>query len=189
MRKTLVAILSLLLLCSTGLAMAKKPVQVKNVFGWVEKTRLEPWGVELKAKLDSGALTSSLHATRVEVFERDNDKWVRFTVDVEDEATGKMVSKTFEKPRYRRVLIRGAGGEDRRPVVLMKICMGDTVYEEQFTLNDRSDMIYPVLLGRRTLAHLGYLDVTETFLHEPECTEESPVKLDKDQKDDKDIDD
>ncbi len=102
---------------------------------------------------------------------------MRFTVDVEDEATGKMVSKTFEKPRYRRVLIRGAGGEDRRPVVLMKICMGDTVYEEQFTLNDRSDMIYPVLLGRRTLSHLGYLDVTQTFMHQPTCDDQSAVEL------------
>ena len=67
--------------------------------------------------------------------------------------------------------------------------MGDTLYEEQFTLNDRSDMIYPVLLGRRTLSHLGYLDVTETFLHSPDCDENSPVKLDKDQEDDKDISD
>ena len=188
MQKTLVALISLLLLCSTSQAMARKTGEGKNVFGWVERTTLMPWGVKLKAKLDSGALTSSLHATDVQVFEREGDKWVRFTVDVVDQDTGKKVAKTFEKPRYRKVLIRGAGGEDRRPVVLMQLCMGDTVYEEQFTLNDRSDMIYPVLLGRRTLAHLGYLDVTETFLHDPECTDTSPVKLDKDQKDDKDID-
>ncbi len=189
MQKTVVALISLFLLCSTSQAMARKAEESKNVFGWVEQTTLMPWGVKLKAKLDSGALTSSLHATDVTIFEKDGDKWVRFTVNVKDLDSGKVVSKTFEKPRHRKVLIRGAGGEDRRPVVLMKLCMGNTVYEEQFTLNDRSDMIYPVLLGRRTLAHLGYLDVTETFLHEPECTEESPVKLDKDQKDDKDIDD
>ena len=50
-------------------------------------------------------------------------------------------------------------------------------------------MIYPVLLGRRTLSHLGYLDVTQTFTHSPDCDEGSIVKLDKDQEDDKDIDD
>ena len=161
----------------------------RPVFGWVEKTTIEPWGVELKAKLDSGALTSSLHATDVEVFEKEGDDWVRFTVGVRDEASGKKMEKTFEKPRYRKVLIRGAGGIDRRPVVLMNLCMGNTVYEEQFTLNDRSDMIYPVLLGRRTLSHLGYLDVTQTFTHSPDCDEGSIVKLDKDQEDDKDIDD
>lgn len=182
-RLTLALIPALLLLAGQTLA-ADRPV-----FGWVEKTTLEPWGVELKAKLDSGALTSSLHATDVEIFEKDDDEWVRFTVDVRDEASGKKVQKTFEKPRYRKVLIRGAGGIDRRPVVLMNLCMGDTVYEEQFTLNDRSDMNYPVLLGRRTLSHLGYLDVTRTFTHSPDCDGKSPVRLDKDQEDDKDIDD
>lgn len=182
-RLTLALLPALLLLAGQTFA-ADRPV-----FGWVEKTTLEPWGVELKAKLDSGALTSSLHAEDVEIFEKDDDEWVRFTVDVEDESTGENVEKTFEKPRYRKVIIRGAGGEDRRPVVLMNVCLGGTIYEEQFTLNDRSDMIYPVLLGRRTLSHLGYLDVTRTFTHDPDCDEDSPVKLDKDQVDYDDLDD
>lgn len=189
MQKPVVTLISLLLLCSTSQAMARKTEESKNVFGWVERTTLMPWGVKLKAKLDSGALTSSLHATEVKIFEKDGEKWVRFTVNVKDQISGKMVSKTFEKPRYRKVLIRGAGGEDRRPVVLMKLCMGDTVYEEQFTLNDRSDMLYPVLLGRRTIAHLGYLDVTQTYLQEPECDDTSPVKQFKDEQNDKDGDD
>ncbi|MGK0403413.1 ATP-dependent zinc protease family protein [Alcanivorax borkumensis] len=188
MKKGLIAFITASLLSSTGMAMATPPSS-PNVFGWVEKSMLMPWGVELKTKLDSGALTSSLHATDVDVFEKDGDDWVRFTVDVVDEATGKKVEKTFEKPRYRKVVIRGAGGTERRPVVLMKVCMGNTVYEEQFTLNDRSDMIYPVLLGRRTISHLGYLDVTQTFQHSPQCDENSPVKMDKDQQDDKDIED
>ncbi|MEE3319971.1 MAG: ATP-dependent zinc protease [Pseudomonadota bacterium] len=189
MQKTLIALTSLLLLCGTSQAMARKAVEPKNVYGWVEHTTLLPWGVKLKAKLDSGALTSSLHAIDVQTFERDGEKWVRFTVNVKDLDSGKMVAKTFEKPRFRRVLIRGAGGEERRPVVLMQLCMGDTLYEEQFTLNDRSDMNYPVLLGRRTLSHLGYLDVTETFLHNPTCTEESTVKQHKEEDDDEDIHD
>jgi hypothetical protein len=58
---------------------------------------LMPWGVELKTKLDSGALTSSLHATDVDVFEKDGDDWVRFTVDVVDEATGKKSGKNLRE--------------------------------------------------------------------------------------------
>jgi len=71
--------------------------------------------------------------------------------------------------------VRGAGGRDERPVVLMKVCMGDTVYEEQFSLRDREEMNYPLLLGRRTISHLGLLDVRETFLQRPECDEDSPL--------------
>ncbi len=146
----------------------------RSVFGWVEKATLEPWDIEVKAKLDSGALTSSLDAREIETFTRDGERWVRFRLDLEDEASGEMVSEYLELPRYRRVRLRGAGGEDSRPVVLMDICLGGTVYEEQFSLRDRGDMLYPLLLGRRTIGHLGLLDVTETFLTDPECDADSP---------------
>ena len=101
---------------------------------------------------------------------------VRFKVKVEDQKDDEMVSETFERPVYRDLTVRGAGGRDSRPVVLMKICFGDTVYEEQFGLDNRSDMLYPVLIGRRTIQHLGVVDVTSTFLHEPDCDENSPVQ-------------
>lgn len=144
-------------------------------FGWLEMATIEPWGVAVKAKLDSGALTSSMHATQIEEFEKDGDEWVRFTVDVEDEYRDKEVAKTFELPVHRRLLLRGAGGVDRRPVVLMKICLKDTVYEEQFSLRDRADMLYPVLLGRRTIQSLGVVDVSKNFIHEPNCDDPATV--------------
>lgn len=140
-----------------------------NIFGWLEKTRIEPWGVTVKAKLDSGALTSSMHAENIERFRKNDEDWVRFTVKVRDVETDEVVSKEFERPVYRRSRIRGAGGEDRRPVVKMQICIKDVIYEEQFSLRDRDNMLYPVLLGRRTLKQLGAIDVVSTYLHEPKC--------------------
>ncbi|MDN3523425.1 ATP-dependent zinc protease family protein [Halomonas ramblicola] len=146
-----------------------------KVFGWVEKATVEPWGVEVKAKLDSGALTSSLDARDIERFERDDEGWVRFRLKLEDEASGETFSDLLELPVYRNLRLRGAGGVDRRPVVLMEVCLGDTVYEEQFSLRDRGDMNYPLLLGRRTIGHLGLLDVRDTFLTEPDCDDDSPL--------------
>src|SRR5690606_176596 len=81
-----------------------------NIFGWLEKTRIEPWGVTVKAKLDSGALTSSMHAENIERFRKNDEDWVRFTVKVRDVETDEVVSKEFERPVYRRSRIRGAGG-------------------------------------------------------------------------------
>lgn len=60
----------------------------KPVFGWVEKSTLEPWGVEVKAKLDSGALTSSMDARDIETFDKDGEEWVRFRLELVDEASG-----------------------------------------------------------------------------------------------------
>nr|WP_232090750.1 ATP-dependent zinc protease [Halomonas sp. MCCC 1A13316] len=147
----------------------------RAVFGWVEKSTLEPWGVEVKAKLDSGALTSSLDARDIERFDKEDEEWVRFRLKLEDEANGETFSEWLELPLYRSLRLRGAGGVDRRPVVLMKVCLGDTIYEEQFSLRDRGDMNYPLLLGRRTIGHLGLLDVRSTFLSEPECGENAPL--------------
>ena len=145
-----------------------------SVFGWVEKATLEPWGVEVKAKLDSGALTSSLDARDIELFKKEGEEWVRFRLKLENEASGETFTERMELPLYRDLRVRGAGGIDERPVVLMNVCLGDTVYEEQFSLRDREEMNYPLLLGRRSIGHLGLLDVRETFLTEPDCDDDSP---------------
>lgn len=152
----------------------------KGVFGWVEMASLHPWNVQAKAKLDSGALTSSIHAKNIERFEKDGEEWVRFTIELTDENTGETFARNFARKVFRNVRIRGAGGEDRRPVVFMNVCIGNTVYQEQFNLENRDDMIYPILIGRRTIQHLGMIDVTQTFLQEPTCPEDSEVSLHKD---------
>lgn len=150
------------------------PVE-KNVFGWIEMITLPPEHVEAKAKFDSGALTSSMHARNIERFEKKGDEWVRFEVDLKGMVDENGTGAVFERPVYRNVIIRGAGGEERRPIVLMNICIGDQVYEEQFSLEDRSDMIYPILIGRRTIQHLGLIDVTQTFQQKPNCGEDALV--------------
>ncbi|BCB59310.1 MULTISPECIES: ATP-dependent zinc protease [Halomonadaceae] len=160
---------STLLLGAT--AQAEDAQTQDNVFGWVENAYIEPWGIAVKAKLDSGALTSSLDARDIEMFEKEGEEWVRFRLKLEDQESGDTFSDQIERPLYREQTVRGAGGRDERPVVLMDVCMGDTIYEEQFSLRDREEMIYPLLLGRRTISHLGLLDVRNTFLQEPECGE------------------
>ncbi|MDN7132764.1 ATP-dependent zinc protease [Halomonas sp. MC140] len=158
-------------LLSTSTAMADDD----QVFGWVENATLQPWDITVKAKLDSGALTSSLDARDIEMFEQGDEEWVRFRLKLEDQDSGETFSDEIERPLYREQTVRGAGGSDDRPVILMEVCMGDTIYEEQFSLRDREEMIYPMLLGRSTISHLGLLDVRNSFLQEPGCDENSQV--------------
>lgn len=157
----------LVALCSAApLASAKT-----DVLGWVEKVQLKPANITVKAKLDTGALTSSLHAEGLEKYEQDGDEWVRFRVQLEDADTEETSTLEFEREIERYIRVRGAGGSERRPVVKMKICVGNTVYNEQFSLNDRDKMIYPILLGRRTLEELGAVDSSRTFVTEPDCSD------------------
>ncbi len=163
MGKMMVGIALMLALC--GSALAETPTS----YGWIEKGLILPTGVAVKMKLDTGALTSSLDARSLVHFKRNGKPWVRFMLDITDADSGQRVKQQFERPVEQSVTIRGAGGIEQRPTVTMSICLGDKVYEEWFTLRDRSDMIYPVLLGRRLLADLGPVDASRTFTVQPNC--------------------
>lgn len=140
------------------------------VFGWIEDALLEPGQLPLKVKMDTGALTSSLDAQHIQRFKQDGEQWVRFTVEFTNSTTGKVDSLNVARRVERSVKVRGAGGVDHRPVVTMQICLGQQLLNEQFTLNNRSKMNYPVLIGRRTLEKIGLIDVSHTFLQLPKCS-------------------
>lgn len=165
--------LSLLLCASTAVAQEIDYVQTtpvpNRVIGWVEKAVLLPGDLSMDAKIDSGALTSSLDAKDLTSFKKDGKDWVRFTVNAEDEK-GTVQSKQFERPVERLVTVRGAGGSDDRVVVKLDLCIGGTVYNgEEFTLRDRGDMKYPLLIGRRTIGHIGLVDVTRQYVLTDSC--------------------
>ncbi len=163
-RRHLPALLIFLLLLPTALT-AKPTAAV----GWVEKILLGPDTIPVKAKLDTGARTSSLQADRIETFTRDGQKWVRFRVELED-ANGKKHRLILERPRIRGVRIKEHEGEyDRRPVVEMAFCLGGERHVTEFTLVDRSRFIYPVLLGRRFLEKFAPVDAGRTFTREARC--------------------
>ena len=125
---------------------------------------MDPPGRHFRARIDSGAETSSLSASDVVEFERDGDDWVRFTFthDNADE------SVEFELPIKRTVLIRQPGVDEpeRRFVIELDIRLGDQLQTTEFTLTDRSKMTYPVLLGRAFLMDLYVVDVSQSYTHQ-----------------------
>jgi len=135
----------------------------KDIIGSLEWLYMDPPGRHYRARVDSGAETSSLSASEVIEFERDGDDWVRFNFqhDSADESVG------FELPIKRTVLIRQASSEtlDRRVVVELDIRLGDELQTTEFTLTDRSRMTYPVLLGRAFLMDLYVVDVSRSYTH------------------------
>lgn len=150
-----------------GYASSDNPGKV--IAGWVEKVSLIGQPYMLKAKLDSGAETSSIHAEDVELFKHEGKRWVRFTLLLED-ADSKAVTLAMEKKRARRVKIKQHnGGHDSRPVVELDICFDGRPYAVEFTLADRSEFIYPVLLGRRFLEGIAVVDPEATFLTQARC--------------------
>ena len=54
-----------------------------SIFGWVENIVIQPYGYEVKARIDTGANTASMQGENIEFFKRDGKKWVRFELEVE----------------------------------------------------------------------------------------------------------
>ncbi len=131
------------------------------VAGWLESIVLQPWNIKLRAKLDTGAKTSSLHAEDIERFERDGKEWVRFHTTDPDE---KNPLKTVEAQLIRDVKIkRHKQKPQTRPVVEMTFCLDGQIYTSEFSLTNRSRFNYQVLLGRRVLQQGILVDPASTF--------------------------
>lgn len=147
----------------------------KVIAGWVEKVKLPNNDHIIKAKLDTGAKTSSIHAINVEPFEKDDEPWVRFDVVLDKKP--KLITQAMELPRHRVVLIKDHDdAADRRPVVMIDICFDGRIHPTQFSLADRGRFVYPVLLGRRFLKDVAVVDADATFLTQASCGDEKTEK-------------
>jgi hypothetical protein len=139
------------------LASADEQVQQLITAGWLESVLLQPENIRMRAKLDTGAKTSSLHAVDIKRLERKGEQWVRFRTGVDE-----MVEITL--PLVRDVKIKDHELKAAvRPVVEMKICLHNQIFMSEFSLIDRSQFNYPILLGRTLLQQGIIVDPSQTF--------------------------
>ncbi|MFP3515806.1 ATP-dependent zinc protease [Pseudomonas sp. SIMBA_077] len=122
-----------------------------TVVGLREWVALPDLGVAgLRAKIDTGASTSSLHATEIEPFERDGVKWVRFNAHL-----GTLVQlrhRHCEAPLVAIKTIKSSNGHTQvRYVIRTSLALGDHVWQVEFTLACRKSMRYRLLLGSKAL--------------------------------------
>jgi hypothetical protein len=147
---------------AAAVALPVNPEPVR-VYGWREDVLIEGVKEKLLAKLDTGALTSSVHAEEKELFERDGKKWVRFIIT--DPRSKNAVKTRIEAPLVRIARIKEPNAEaTTREVVRLSFQMGERKLRSEFTLNNRTNMLAPVLIGRSTLKDLGWVDSSRTHL-------------------------
>ena len=121
-----------------------------NVIGLREWINLPELGmVGLRAKIDTGASTSSLHASDIQPFQRDGQDWVRFTAHL-----GTLVQRRHrcEAQLVTVKKIKSSNGQAQsRYVIRTQLCLGDRIWSVEFTLACRKTMRYRVLLGSKAL--------------------------------------
>lgn len=128
----------------------------KLLLGEIERIWVDPPGLMMLARIDTGASSSSLHADNITPFERDGDDWVRFDI------TNAEQSKTVELPvnKYVRVFQQADKKGTRRPVVDMRLFIGNVKDTFSFTLADRSHLEHDMILGRNFLTDMALVDVS-----------------------------
>lgn len=130
------------------------------IIGEAEHVTFVTEKLRMKARIDTGAETSSLGVINQQPFERDGKKWIAFAV--QDRDSGKLTE--FEEPVVRIASIKRHGAEDqKRPVVKLKVMLGKLEMKRQFTLADRSKYTFPVLIGRNVLNGKYLVDVNRKY--------------------------
>lgn len=139
-------------------AKAKNTTINKIIIGRVEWIKLESNGIWLKARVDTGAQTSSLHANDIIEKKVDGKTYVQFETK---DTRGK--SQVFLKKVLKHSRVRSSNGElARRYVVKLKVTLGGMEHEINVNLNDRKDLEYNFLVGRNLLMDGYIVDVSQS---------------------------
>jgi hypothetical protein len=130
----------------------------KVVIGRDEMISFPELGVGLvDGRVDTGARTSAMHAANIEIFEKDDERWVRFDFE---EYSG------LEARLWKQKYVRSSNGKKQSRYFIkshVKFVNGKK-YPITLSLTDRSKMKFPVLLGRRLLSRRFLVDVGKMFM-------------------------
>ena len=134
------------------------------VVGWREWVSLpELGGGRVKAKIDTGARTSAIHAWKIQPFEKDGASWVRFELHPnQDDNTTRVAC---ELPVLESRDIRSSNGQvQTRYVVLTRLKIGQHDWPIELTLTRRDEMGFRMLIGRTALRPDALVNPSRSFL-------------------------
>ncbi|SMF83000.1 ATP-dependent zinc protease [Pseudobacteriovorax antillogorgiicola] len=135
----------------------------KMVIGWREWVQLPDLGIKsIKAKIDTGARTSSLHAFDVETFKRREIEYVRFKVHPKQKDS-KFTVKCEARILEYRLVKSSTGHSSERPVIITEIHMLGKAWDIELTLANRDEMGFRMLLGREGMRERLIVDPGKSF--------------------------
>ena len=140
--------------------MKKKNKKSTIDIGWREWISLVDFkNFHLKAKIDTGATISALHATHIEEFNFKGVKYVKFRLYQSKSY------KMIKKPVVGYKMIKNSFGKKQiRPLINISIKIGNNTIDTIITLTTRSRMTYPVLIGRSALNNNYRINPKKSFL-------------------------
>lgn len=132
----------------------------KILIGRIEWVNLPGLKLKHKARIDTGAKTSSLHAINIEEVEQRGELFVRFQTQDSEGKTVEVVRKVDMTQKVSNT----SGSVTKRYVIKEKIKIGNIEREVNINLNDRSRMDYKFLIGRNVLLGRFIVDVARSHV-------------------------
>lgn len=134
--------------------------------GWREWVRLPDLEIAtIKAKVDTGARSSSLHAVDVEIEKKRGKSLVRFKVHPLQDSTKGLNTRQCEVPLLEERWIRSSNGKrELRPVIMTPLEFGGAIWPIELTLTSRDMMGFRMLLGREAIRRRFVVDPGRSFL-------------------------
>ena len=134
------------------------------IIGWREHLKLPQLGIEtIKAKIDTGARSSALHAFDVHTFIHNNKEIVKFKVHPYQKNIQTTIIAEAELLEYRKVINSG-GHAQVRPVIETMVKLGKYEWKIELTLTNRDVMGFRMLLGRQAVKKRFLIDSGKSFL-------------------------
>ena len=135
----------------------------KRVLGWREWVSLPDLGiVSIKAKLDTGAKTSALHAWDLSLYKVNRRQWIRFRVHPMQR--DKETSTICEAPLSdRRWVTNSSGSSERRYIISTELQIGDSRWPIELSLTNREAMGFPMIIGREAMRNRILVDPRASF--------------------------
>lgn len=133
------------------------------IIGWREWVELPDFGIKaIKAKVDTGARSSSLHAFDLQEFEREGVKWVRFKLHPIQRRSDYSIELEAIVLEFRSVR-SSSGKATLRPVIVTKVALLGTVWPIELTLANRDEMGFRMLLGREAFRQRFLVDAGKSY--------------------------
>ncbi len=134
------------------------------IVGWREWVELPDLGaIRVKAKIDTGARTSAIHAWNIEPYERRGAPWVRFEVHPLQRADKPRF--LCEAPVYDERLVKNTSGQaERRIVIMTTLSLAGQSWPIELSLARRDEMGFRLLIGRTALHRRAVVDPSRSFL-------------------------
>ncbi len=120
--------------------------------------------VPMKAKVDTGARTSSLHAFGLSLEERNGEPWAEFEVHPIQRSRAAAIPVALPVKEFRRVR-SSTGHSEHRPVIRTPIRIGGHDFEIDLTLTSRDEMGFRMLVGRAAIRRRFWVDAGRSYLH------------------------